>query len=221
MAQPSSYVAPVQGAVRRLDQGIDYQGKPGDPVVAIGRARVDAVKSDPGGFGKAVYYTLLDGPMKGRQIYVGHAQPVVHVGEIVGAGDSVATLLTHGLGNAGNLSGWTEIGFANKGAPLAGSAKSFQQFVTNLSQSAAPGASSPPSAAPPQGSGAAVLPAQTPPPVGPGLAQPQAYDPGTIPADGPNPRLFAETWQRIAADPAAPPEAANFAQIWQTATTGG
>ena len=70
-----AYVQPVNGQVKRLDQGIDYQGNPGDPVVAIGLARVDYVKDDPGGFGKVVYYTLLDGPARGKQIYVGHAAP--------------------------------------------------------------------------------------------------------------------------------------------------
>jgi hypothetical protein len=104
--------------VKRADQGRDYQGKPGQKVVAIGRARVDAVKDDPGGFGKVVYYTLLDGPSKGQQIYVGHAVPAVRKGQVVAAGAPVATLGKKGLGNAAALTGWVEVGLARGGVPM-------------------------------------------------------------------------------------------------------
>lgn len=217
----SSYVAPVQGQVRRLDQGVDFQGKAGDPVVAIGRAVVDYIKPDPGGFGKAIYYTLLDGPKKDQQFYVGHAQPIVHAGQVVGAGESVALLLAHGLGNAGNLSGWTEMGYAKNGAPLPNSAKSFHAFVSGLSQAAAPGiAESAPAvsmSAPSAGAAGAAAPSQftAPLPLESGVAQPQALDPGTVPAGAANPQQFAETWQRIVADPWAPAGAANYAAMWQ------
>jgi len=105
-------------AVKRSDQGRDYQGTPGQRIVAIGRARVDAVKDDPGGFGKVVYYTLLEGPSKGQQIYVGHAQPNVRAGQVIGAGKPVATLLKSSLGNAAGMPGWVEIGLARGGAPM-------------------------------------------------------------------------------------------------------
>lgn len=55
----------------------------------------------------------------------------------------------------------------------------------------------------------------TPPPVESGLAQPQALDPGTVPADAANPHQYQETWQRIAADPWAPPETQNYVSLWQ------
>ncbi|MHB8742570.1 MAG: hypothetical protein ACYC9L_05530 [Sulfuricaulis sp.] len=130
----SGYVKPVQGKIQRFDQGIDIQGKPGDHVVAIGLARVDAVKPDPGGFGQAIYYTLLSGPMRGQQIYVGHTQPSVKPGQIVQGGDPVSTLLQHGLGNAQNLSGWVEMGFAKNGAPEGKqSARRFGRFINNQS----------------------------------------------------------------------------------------
>lgn len=221
-AQRPSYVAPVKGQVRRLDQGIDYQGKPGDHVVAIGRAIVNYVKDNPGGFGKAIYYTLLDGPMKGRQIYVGHAQPLVHAGETIAAGAPLATLLAHGLGNASGLAGWTEIGFAKNGAPQPGSATAFQAFVQNLN-AAAPGpadsAPAGPTGAPAVGAAGAAAPPPSPYtaplPIQGGLAEPAALDPGTVPAGAADVHQYQETWQRIAADPWAPPEAANYATLWQ------
>lgn len=132
------YVMPVPGAaVNHLDQGIDYQGTPGQYVRAIGNARVDAVKADPGGFGTAVYYTLTSGPDAGKQIYVGHAAADVKPGQTVAAGAPVATLLQHPLGNA-TQPGWTEIGFANNGAPASGggmntpAAQAFQQFLNSI-----------------------------------------------------------------------------------------
>ncbi len=129
----SNYVRPVAGMFKRQDQGADIQGKPGDNVVAMGLARIDAVKDDPGGFGKAIYYTLLDGPLRGQQIYVGHTQPLVGPGRIVQAGQPVSTLLQHGLGNAADLSGWVEIGFAKNGVPQPGSSGRFKALLDKSS----------------------------------------------------------------------------------------
>jgi hypothetical protein len=111
-------VNPVPQGTKEVtqDQGIDYQGKPGDYVVAIGKARIDAVKSDPGGFGVVVYYTLLDGPSKGTQVYVGHAKPVVHAGQVVAAGRPIS-MLVHNSGG-GAPPGWAEIGIAQGGVPM-------------------------------------------------------------------------------------------------------
>jgi hypothetical protein len=219
------YVAPVDAQKRRLDQGIDYQGNPGDPVVAIGRARVDAVKADPRGFGKAIYYTLLDGPMKGRQIYVGHAQPVVHAGETIGAGTPVAVLLEHSLGNASNLKGWTEIGFARNGVPDPGTAADFQAFVDGLKPGAATSvdvSASTTAGGETSQPAAAASPVQEPPspytdplPIASGISQPQALPPGAVPAEQDTTRQYQQTWQRIAADPWAPPETANYSDLWQ------
>lgn len=125
------YVNPVAGAkFQRVDQGVDLQGTPGQPVVAIGDARIDAVKSDPGGFGTAIYYTLLNGVKAGQQIYVGHAQATVTAGEQVAAGAPVARLLASPLGNA-TQPGWTEIGFASGGAP-ANNGSVFKAFLDLL-----------------------------------------------------------------------------------------
>lgn len=229
-----AYVKPVKGAaVRRLDQGIDYQGKPGEPIVAMGLARVDAVKDDPGGFGKVVYYTLLTGPMKGKQIYVGHAQPTVHQNQIVQAGDPVATLLAHSLGNAHDLSGWTEIGFASGGAPASGGAndtRSAKQFLAFVKQAGDAKQSAAPADAGNSGSGTPVGAAASPQIPQPGAA-PQ-IDTSPAPAESlpyePPPgsginsasAFAADTWSRIASQPNSDPESQLLAQNAQT-TLGG
>lgn len=130
-AGAGGYVDPVAGATfERVDQGVDLKGKPGQPVLAIGDAQVDAVKADPGGFGTAIYYTLLNGAHAGQQIYVGHAQPTVKPGDQVAAGAPVARLLAKPLGNA-TEPGWTEIGFAAGGVP-ANNGNAFNSFLQTL-----------------------------------------------------------------------------------------
>ena len=221
----ASYVAPVQGEVRRLDQGIDYQGKPGDPVVAIGLARIDYVKNDPGGFGKVVYYTLLDGPARGKQVYVGHAAPSVHAGQVVQAGQPVAVLQQVSGGNAANLPGWTEVGFAKNGVPAgASTAKSFRALLKD-----APAAPAPPDTTatdvPQPGQAQPDTTATLPTPGGqPGpFTQPdtfstQPYQPP--PGSGINStnQFVAELWNRIASQPAA---SADTQLLAQNANLGG
>jgi hypothetical protein len=99
----------------RQDQGQDYQGSAGGQVLALGNARVDAIKPDPGGFGTALYYTLVGGPNAGQQFYVGHAQPTVKVGQMLKPGQPIARLVSPGLGPSPSY--WTEIGFAKGGVP--------------------------------------------------------------------------------------------------------
>lgn len=132
------YVNPLAGMkINRLDQGIDFQGQPGSYVGAIGPGVVNAVKADPGGFGRAIYYTLTAGPYAGRQIYLGHAQPTVKPGERLSAGQAIAQLLQHPLGNA-TQPGWGEMGFAQGGVPMSQSvantqaAQQFQRFLSGL-----------------------------------------------------------------------------------------
>ena len=52
-------------------------------------------------------------------------------------------------------------------------------------------------------------------PIQGGVSQPQALDPGTVPASVAGPRQYAETWQRIAADPWATPDVQALASLWQ------
>lgn len=222
----SGYVQPVQGQVKRLDQGIDYQGKVGDPVVAIGLARVDYVKDDPGGFGKVVYYTLLDGPARGRQIYVGHAAPLVHAGQIVQRGVAVAQLQQVSGGNAANLPGWTEIGFAKGGVPEGPqTAKSFQSLLKGASTPSAPTTTAdqnPAPAAPAQPDGP-VLPSpgtSTPTDTQPYTFSTQPYQPP--PGSGMNSTnpFVAELWNRIASQPASSPDTQLLASNAQLMSGG-
>lgn len=216
----NGYVAPVKGAIRRYDQGIDYQGTPGDSVVAIGNARVDAIKSDPGGFGTAIYYTLLTGPMKGQQIYVGHAQAVVSKGDIIQAGAPVATLLSSGGGNASNLSGWTEVGFARNGAPEPNSSKDFGLFVRGLhagDYAGAAGTASATASLPETGTTAAQLiqqdtAQQAPPPMSPVVGA-NVITPDAQPNLTPAPNHPQETWQTLAALPGASPDTMRLASL--------
>lgn len=211
----SGYYKPVKGKFVRFDQGVDIQGKPGDHVVAIGLARVDAVKQDPGGFGTAIYYTLLSGPMRGQQIYVGHAQASVKAGQIVQGGDPVATLLRSGLGNAQGLAGWTEIGFAKNGAPEGrSSAKRFWRFVNNQSFR-------PPTVSAPAvdvSTDASLSPAEqytvdsTLPP-SPDSTVPQMLPPGAGTYVSPS-----VLWHQIAAQPSVSPDTLMYAQNSAIAT---
>lgn len=213
MRRSGSYVAPVQATVKRYDQGIDYQGKPGTSVVAIGLARVDAVKDDPGGFGKAVYYTLLDGPLRGQQIYVGHAQPDVTAGKIVQAGDPVATLSQQSLGNAAGLPGWTEIGFAKNGAPEPGSSQRFAKFVKNLGAAPAPAQTAPTPAQPTVDTSVDSSLAQPVGPPDPTLTHPQVFAPGS----GGLEDVPASLWRTIISQPYVNPDTLAYAQQAQVA----
>lgn len=115
----SAYVLPVTGNAREnnQDSGIDYQGTPGQHVVAIGDAIINYV-GPATGYGMMIVYTLTSGRAKGTRIFVGHAQPMggLAAGQKVTQGSPVATLLQHPLGNAGNLPGWTEVGIADPSA---------------------------------------------------------------------------------------------------------
>lgn len=122
------YVHPLPGAqLGRVDQGQDFHGTPGASVLAIGSGRVDYIKPDPSGFGQALYYTLASGPLRGQQVYVGHAGPTVRPGQIIQAGQPVAQLLQHPGGNA-TVPGWAEIGFSSGGAPT-GNGQAFADFL--------------------------------------------------------------------------------------------
>jgi murein DD-endopeptidase MepM/ murein hydrolase activator NlpD len=115
-APKSAYVSPVvPGTLRkRTDSGVDFQGEPGAPVLAIGRAEITSSRR-VGGFGMIVVYRLLDGPRAGQHVYVGHAEPCVKSGVTVEAGTPVANLREHAWGlrkTSPHSRGWVEIGFA-------------------------------------------------------------------------------------------------------------
>lgn len=112
----SPYVSPVSAGTlrKRTDSGVDFQGEPGEHVLAIGKCEVTSSRR-VGGFGMLVVYRLLEGPRAGQHIYVGHAQPLVKKGQVVEAGTPVARLKEHAWGlrrTSPHSRGWCEVGFA-------------------------------------------------------------------------------------------------------------
>lgn len=216
----SSYVSPVPKGTQKMrsDQGQDYKGQPGQSVVAIGHAHVDAVKDDPNGFGKVVYYTLLDGPSKGQQIYVGHALPVVYAGQVIEAGKPVARLLQSPLGNA-KQPGWTEVGLAKDGVPEFGvhddGGSKLAALLKGAREQAGYGVSA---VATSPAASAAVAPTDTSVPDPTFTAPP----PTASPAPGPDVQMpgsvnyqtndLAALWDQLASQNFASPETRQFAQ---------
>lgn len=208
----SHYVNPVPSnvKVKRLDHGVDYQGNPGQKVVAIGNAVVDSVKSDPSGYGTVVYYTLTDGPRAGQQIFVGHARPDVKPGQKLAVGDAVATLQRVSGGSARNLVGWVEIGLAKGGVPEYTKDQGgpmFQQLLVGAAKTSdAPAAAAMPVADPaaPVDTSQQLASPSVGTPVG--SADPSVEMPGTaqhyLPGSGP----VADSWQSIAALPDLSPD---------------
>jgi hypothetical protein len=144
-----SYVAPLPAGVAfanaRTDMGVDLEtGTPGigRPLLAIGAAQVLAIKP-MGAFGPTwVSYRLLDGPLRGRVIFIGHSgPPLVTVGQRVAAGAPLIAI--HG-GSYGGPPGHLEIGWAlpDGSAPAAAShysegqvtaeGRSFRRFLARL-----------------------------------------------------------------------------------------
>lgn len=170
------YRSPAEqgGTFEGYDQGIDWRGPVGSPVVAIGGGHVDRISLNAGGFGEAVYYHLTEGPGKGTEIYIGHATPLVQQGQPLQPGEPVAELRQTPFGNAPGDPGHTEVGIARPDAqgpmyPL-GSNTGGYAFATKLSEwgiendngvnpygsavhSGVAGSPPPPSTAPPPPSG--------------------------------------------------------------------
>jgi hypothetical protein len=143
------YVAPLAAGVgfanARTDMGVDLETGTtgvGRQLLAIGDAQVLAIKP-MGAFGPTwLSYRLLDGPLRGRAIFIGHSgPPLVTVGQRVAAGAPVIAI--HG-GAYGGPSGHLEIGWAlaDGSAPAAAShysegqvtaeGRSFRRFLARL-----------------------------------------------------------------------------------------
>src|SRR5260221_158107 len=93
-AAAGSYVNPfalsAELVTGRIDQGVDFTGS--GPIVAIGEARVLATEAPGWPEGGGVLYQLLDGPLKGRSIFVYEGvDATVQVGQTVSAGQQIAT----------------------------------------------------------------------------------------------------------------------------------
>lgn len=138
----AGYVNPIpKGSVfERLDQGVDYRTPVGSNIPVIGNAQVVRVSNDAGGFGKAIYYKLLDGPQKGKYVYVGHATPMARAGQYLRAGQTVAQSRQVPFGNAAGTPGHIETGWASgpygPASPLTESANpystGFYNFIRGL-----------------------------------------------------------------------------------------
>jgi murein DD-endopeptidase MepM/ murein hydrolase activator NlpD len=105
----------------RTDDGVDIETAPdGALVYSITPGVVTAVASDPGGFGPSYpVVQATSGSLSGQHIYYGHvAAALVHPGEVVAAGQPIATI-GH-TGDAVSLNhGHIEIGFSDaSGDPL-------------------------------------------------------------------------------------------------------
>lgn len=92
----------------RIDQGVDYAGRPGDPIYALGNGKV--IETFPFGGssgwpgGGWISYELTDGPAKGQIVYIAEdVQPVVTAGQRV----TPNTVIAH-FGPGGGI----ETGFA-------------------------------------------------------------------------------------------------------------
>jgi hypothetical protein len=92
----AGYVNPfrrIRGlSANRIDMGVDYAGS--GPVLAIGDAKVYAAASSGTGWpgGGFIGYTLLDGPYKGKHVFIAeNVRPSVHVGRVSKPARSSAT----------------------------------------------------------------------------------------------------------------------------------
>ncbi len=88
------YVYPFSGSatVGRIDQGQDFGGR--GSILAIGNAEVVKLGAPgwPGGGG--ILYRLLDGPRRGRYVFVYEGvRPAVHVGQRVAAGEVIGQII--------------------------------------------------------------------------------------------------------------------------------
>ena len=93
----------------RIDQGVDFTGS--GPIVAIGDAKILSTGAPGWPEDGGVLYQLLDGPLKGQEIYVYEGvDATVQAGQTVKAGQQVATFRPGGS---------IETGFADAaGVPL-------------------------------------------------------------------------------------------------------
>ena len=93
----------------RVDQGVDFTGS--GPIAAIGDAKILSTGAPGWPEGGGVLYQLLDGPLKGQEIYVFEGvDATVQAGQTVKAGQQIATFRPGGS---------IETGFADAaGVPL-------------------------------------------------------------------------------------------------------
>lgn len=121
----------------RTDMGVDLGGS--GPVLAIGKARILRTHSPWPEYGSTgVLYQLLEGPAKGRTVYVYEGVNVtVRPGQIVNAGQQIGTIVPNT--STGIETGWAD---PSTGQPIASSefsgenetaaGKAFKLFLGSL-----------------------------------------------------------------------------------------
>ena len=128
------YVYPFgpKTTVGRIDQGQDFGGS--GSIRAIGNAVVTKIGAPGWPGGKGIVYKLLDGPQRGRSVYVYEGvSPSVRVGQRVGAGQVIGQIIPGT--STGIETGWS----SSAGVPLShssytegketGAGKAFAQFL--------------------------------------------------------------------------------------------
>lgn len=131
------YVYPFgpKTTVGRIDQGQDFGGS--GSIRAIGNAVVTKIGAPGWPGGKGIVYKLLDGPQRGRSVYVYEGvSPSVRVGQRVGAGQVIGQIIPGT--STGIETGWS----SSAGVPLShssytegketGAGKAFAQFLRRL-----------------------------------------------------------------------------------------
>lgn len=124
----AGYVNPLPGGFTagRTDMGVDFTSSPGQPILAIGEAKILGIHPNwypPGGpnGGNLLEYELLNGPEAGRKVYIAEQIEItVNVGQTVPAGAVVGRYASAGTG--------IEMGFAaGAGVTLAQASTGYQE----------------------------------------------------------------------------------------------
>lgn len=114
-----SYVNPFGQAkgfqLGRTDQGVDANMTPGSAIVAPADSKIVAIAPNWYAGQPAIVAQITDGPLKGKLYYLAEQiNPSVAVGDVVTAGQKIATYASSGTGiefGWASLSGLTSTGF--------------------------------------------------------------------------------------------------------------
>lgn len=120
------YANPFAGArgltPGRTDQGVDYSGlSPGDPIAAVADSKIIGITPNWYNGQPAIFTEILTGPDAGKFVYYAEQlDPTVQVGDIVHAGQQIATYAATGTG--------LELGWAaNSSQTLAAATTGYQE----------------------------------------------------------------------------------------------
>lgn len=123
----------------RIDQGADFSGlSPGDPIAALADSKIVGITPNWYNGQPAIFTQILTGPDAGKFVYYAEQlDPTVQVGDIVNAGQQIATYAPNGTGlelgwaaNATQTLAAATTGYQEGEATPAG--QSFRAFLTLL-----------------------------------------------------------------------------------------